>query len=196
MSIRPRVQPMRPAVQVGAVVVLAALLPAGVSSANEARVSLCRGTQLALKMGPGVSAGTGQNPFAVRLTNRGRDSCVLNGYPVVSFSDRRGPLQLVVRHGGGHGGDQQVTRNSPRRVLIRPGRAAYVILNKYRCDLGALRVATRMQLALPVSSARSVGSVSLRSLGGAFAYCKRVSTFNVVSVSPFVPSIAAGLIRY
>jgi hypothetical protein len=113
---------------------------------------------------------------------------------VVSFSDRRGPLPLVVRHGGGHG-DQQVTRNSPRRVLIRPGRAAYVILNKYGCDLGALRVATRMQLALPVSPARSVGSISLRSLGGAFAYCKRVSTFNVVSVSPFVPSTAAGLVR-
>jgi hypothetical protein len=118
-------------------------------------------------MGPEVSAATGQNPFAVRLTNRGRVSCVLNGYPVVSFSDRRGPLPLVVSHGG----DQQVTRNSPRRVLIRPGRAAYVILNKYRCDLGALRVATRMQLALPVSPARSVGSISLGSLGGAFAYC-------------------------
>lgn len=147
-------------------------------------------------MGPGVSAATGQNPFAVRLTNRGRVSCVLNGYPVVSFSDRRGPLPLVVRHGGGHGGDQQVTLNSPRRVLIRPGSAAYVILNKYRCDLGALRVVTRMRLALPVSPARSVGSISLRSLGGAFAYCKRVSTFNVVSVSPFVPSIAAGLVRY
>jgi hypothetical protein len=177
------------------VVVLAALLPAGASSAHEAGVSLCKATQLALTMGPAVSAATGQNPFAVRLTNRGRDACVLNGYPVVSFSDRRGALPLDVRQGGGHGGDQQVTRRSPRRVLIRPGHAAYVILNKYRCDLGTSRVATGMQLALPGSS-RPVGSVSLRSLGAGFGYCKRVSTFNVVSVSPFVPSIAAALVRY
>lgn len=196
MSIRPKVQPVPLPVRLSAVVVLAALLPAGASSAQEARVSLCRASQLALKLGPELSAATGQNPFAVRLINRGRVSCVLNGYPVVSFSDRRRLVPFVVRHGGGHGGDQQVTLNSPRRLLIRPGRTAYVILNKYRCDLGSLRVATRMRLALPGWPSGSVGSVSLRSLGAAFSYCKRVSTFNVVSVSPFVPSIAAGLRQY
>ena len=185
---------MRFSVRFGVVALLVALLAAGASSAREARVSLCRATQLELKREPGVSSGTGQNLFALRLTNGGRVACVLNGYPVVSFSDRRGPVPFVVRDGGGHGGDQQVTLNAPRRVLIRPGRAAYVILNKYRCDLGTFRVATRIRLALPGSPARSAGSVSLR--GPTFSFCKRVSTFNVVSVSPFVQSIAAGQRRY
>ena len=190
----PRVKPMLP-VRVGAVVViLAALVPAGASSAHEAGVSLCRPVQLALTIGPPVSAATGQNPFSVRLTNRSRDACVLSGYPVVSFRDQHGALPLVVRQGGGHGGDQQVTRRSPRRVLIRPGRSAYVILNKYRCDLGTSRLATGMQLALRGNS-RPFGSVSLRSIGARFGYCERVPTFNVVSVSPFVPSIAAALLR-
>lgn len=181
-------------IRVCAVLILATLLPAGASTAHEGRVSLCRSTQLALTNGPGVSSGTGQNLLDVRLSNRSRVACVLNGYPVVSFSDRRGTIPFVIRDGGGHGGDQQVTLNAPRRLLILPGRSAYVLLNKYRCDLGSLRVATRMRLALPASPAKPVGSLSLNSAG--YSYCKRVATFNIVSVSPFVPSVVAGQRRF
>lgn len=181
---------MHRSVRVGAVVVLITLLPAGASSAREARVSLCRAPQLALTNGPGVSSGTGQNLLDVRLSNRSRVPCVFNGYPVVSFSDRRGTIPFVIWDGGGHGGDQQVTLTAPRRLLIRPGRSAYVLLNKYRCDLGSLRVATKMRLALPASPAKPVGSLTLQTAG--YSYCKHVATSNIVSVSPFVPSVVAG----
>ena len=190
-------QLVRVPAHLAAVAVLTALLPASASSADEADERVCRGTRLALSVGNDVPAGSGQNPVTVRLTNRGRVSCILNGYPTVSFSDRRGPIPFVVKQGGGHGGDQQVTRRTPRPVLIGPGRSAYVILNKYRCDLGTFRVADTMRLALPAGATRPVGSVSLRPLGGQkVSYCRRVWTSNVVSVSPFVPSIAAGQRRH
>jgi hypothetical protein len=179
--------------QVVVVVVLAALLPAG-GNAHDARESVCRNSQLALSVGDGVSAATGQNPFTARLTNRSRVSCILNGYPTVSFSDRRGPLPVVVKQGGGHWGDQQVTLRPPRPVLLRPGRTAYVVLNKYRCDNGTLRVARTMRLALPGGSARGVGVAKLRSSSAPkVTYCRGGAQLNVMSVSPFVPSIAAGV---
>jgi hypothetical protein len=179
-------------VQVVAVVVFAALLPAG-GSADVARASVCRESLLALSVGDGVSAATGQNPFTVRLTNRSRVSCTLNGYPTVSFSDRRGPLPVVVKQGGGHGGDQQVTLRPPQPVLLRPGRTAYVVLNKYRCDNGTLRVARTMWLALPGGSTRGVGIAKLRSSSAPkVTYCRGGALLNVMSLSPFVPSIWAG----
>ena len=143
-----------------------------------------------MTLGQEVSGATGQNPFTVHLTNRSRASCVLNGYPTVSFSDRRGQLPLVVKQGGSHGGDQQVSLRPPQPVLLRPGRTAYVVLNKYRCDLGTLRVARTMRLALPGGSARGVGVANLRSSSRQpVTYCRGGALLNVVSLSPFVPSI-------
>lgn len=185
---RRRLAQVRLLARIGAAAVLAALLAAGDSRAYEASHPACRLSQLALSVGQEVSAATGHNPFTIHLTNRGSQSCVVKGYPAISFSDRRGSLPFVVKHGG----DQQVTSSPPRPVLIRPGRTAFVALQKYRCDLGNLRAATTMRLELPggVPSASSV--VNLRSLGGRIAYCRGGWTVNVVSVSPFVPSIAAG----
>ena len=65
--------------------------------------------KLALNVGQEVSAATGHNPFTIHLTNRGSESCVVNGYPAVSFSDRRGSLPFVVSHRG----DRQVTARPP-----------------------------------------------------------------------------------
>ena len=183
-------------VQVVAIAGLAALLPAG-GSAHDARESVCRESQLALSVGDGVSAATGQNPFTVRLTNRSRVSCTLNGYPTVSFSDRRGLLSVVVKQGGNHGGDQQVSVRRPQPVLLLPGRSAYVVLNKYRCDNGTLRVARTMRVALPGGSARGVGVAKLRSSSAPkVTYCRGGALLNVMSLSPFVPSIWAGLRHY
>ena len=165
---------------------LAALLSAGEGSANESSERVCRLSQLALSVGQEVSAATGHNPFTIHLTNRGSESCVVNGYPAVSFSDRRGSLPFVVSHRG----DQQVTSRPPKPVLIRPGRSAFVALQKYRCDLGNLRTASTMRFALPGGVPRAV--VDLRSLSGRISYCRGGWIVNVVSVSPFVPTIAAG----
>jgi hypothetical protein len=82
-------------------------------------------------------------------------------------------------------------------VLLRPGRTAYVVLNKYRCDLGTLRVARTMRLALPGGPARGVGVANLRSLSGQkIDYCRGGALLNIMSLSPFAPSIAAGLRHY
>ena len=175
-----------------ALALLAALLPAGASSANETSVLACRAAQLALTVGPELSAATGQNPFSLRLTNRGRDSCTLHGYPGISLRDRRGPILLVIRPGG----DQQVTSQRPRPVLVRRGRPAFVVLNKHRCDLGDLRAATVMRLALPGANRNGGTVLDLRRLGVRITYCRGGAIVNVVNVSPFVPSVAAGLQRY
>jgi len=87
-----------------------------------------------------------------------------------------------------------VSSRRPQRVLVRPGRTAYVVLNKYRCDLGTVRVARTMRLALPGGSARGVGVAKLRSSSAPkVTYCRGGAQLNIMSLSPFVPSIAAGL---
>ena len=175
----------------GAVAVCAALVGAGASNASESRQPDCQVSQLLLSVGQEMSAATGHNPFSVHLTNGGRASCVLNGYPSVSFSDGRGPLPLVVKRTG----DQQVTSRRPQAVLIRPGQTAFVVLNKLRCDLGVLRRARSMLLSLTGATRRAGAVVGLQSLRGRIAYCKGGAELNAVHLSPFVTSVAAGLRR-
>lgn len=170
----------------------AALLSAAEGNAHEATERACRLSQLALNVGQEVSGATGHNPFTVHLINRSSRSCVLNGYPAIAFGDRRGPLPFVVNRRG----DQQVTSRLPEPVLIRPGRTAYVALQKYRCDLGVLRAASTLRLALPGGAPSAGRAVDLGSLGRRIAYCRGGRTVNVVSVSPFVPSIAAGFKKW
>ncbi|MGH3070947.1 MAG: DUF4232 domain-containing protein [Gaiellaceae bacterium] len=177
-------------VRTGSAALFAAVLAACGGNASEtSQRRLCRLSQLGLTLGQELTAVTGHNPFTIHLTNRGAQSCVVNGYPAISFNDARGSLPFVVNHGG----DQQVASRPPERVSIRPGRTAFVVMQKYRCDFGKLRVASTLRLALPggVPSAGTV--VDLSSLGSRIAYCRGGSTVNAVSVSPFVPSIAAGL---
>lgn len=174
--------------RLGAAAVLGSLLAAGESGAHDAGAPACRLSQLALSVGQEVSAATGHNPFTIHLTNRGSRSCVVNGYPAISFRDGRGALPFAVNYRG----DQQVTSRAPRPVLIRPGRSAFVALQKYRCDLGYVRFASTMRLALPGGVPRAGTVVDLRSLRGRIALCRGGWTVNAVSVSPFVPSIAAG----
>jgi uncharacterized protein DUF4232 len=173
----------------GAAAVFAAVLAACGGNASEASERVCRLSQLGLSLGQEVTPATGHNPFTIHLTNRGSQPCVVNGYPAVSFDDGRGSLPFVVNHGG----DQQVTSRPPEPVSVRPGGTAFVVMQKYRCDLGKLRAASSLRLALPGGVPSAGAVVDLGSLGRRIAYCKGGSTVNAVSVSPFVPSIAAGL---
>ena len=90
----------------------------------------CRILNLALALGPDISPATGQRPLSLRLVNRARSACLLSGYPSLKFRDRAGAIPFLIRRGG----DQMVTSRPPARVLVRAGRAAFVVLNKYRCD--------------------------------------------------------------
>ena len=96
-------------------------------------------------MGPPVSPMTGQNPVSLTMTNVGPAPCVLDGYPTVTFFDAQSNVvPFSIEHG-----DQEVTSGSPRSVVIRPRHAAYVLVDKYRCDLGVVSVASAMDVVPP-----------------------------------------------
>jgi hypothetical protein len=183
---------MRPLLGAVVVAVLAGLLCAGAVRAQEAGVQSCRMWQLATSVGQEMSPATGQNPFSVHLTNRGRSPCLLNGYPTISLSDRVGTIPFVIRRGG----DQMVTANRPTRVIVRPGRSAFVVLNRYRCDVGNVRAARTLHLALPGAIRSTSALIDLDPLRAQVHYCGKGDAGSTVSVSPFELSISAGLRRH
>jgi hypothetical protein len=143
---------------------------------------------MAMTIGPDVSPGTGQNPFTLRLTNRAQRPCILYGYPTIAFTDERGSIAFPIRHGG----DQMVTPRGPTRVVVRAGRSAFVLVNKYRCDLGDVRVARTLRLGLPGRKSPQL-SLALPAYPR-ITYCGTNPQSTVVT-SPFVPSVAAALRR-
>jgi Protein of unknown function (DUF4232) len=139
----------------------------------------------------GISEKTGQHSQVIRLTNRGRTSCVLSGYPVITLVDARGVLPFRIRRGG----DVMITSRRPRPVAVRAGGRAFVVINKYRCDLGDRRVARTLRLGLP--QAISAGRLSLRiSHGTDLGYCGKGAPGSTVATSPFEPSVRAALRPY
>lgn len=121
---------------------------AGAARGAHAALPPCRTSQFTVRFGPLVSEATGQHTFTLRLINRGRRACVLFGYPKISVYDRAGLIPFAITHGG----DQMVTPRRPRRVVVRHGRAAFVVLNHYRC------------VSAPCGRPRSFGSVPVVSL--------------------------------
>jgi hypothetical protein len=124
----------------------------------------------------------------VRLVNRDRRACVLYGYPTVELRDRAGRIPFRIRHGG----DQVVTSDRPARVVVRVGRAAFVVLSKYRCDRGRLRSARTLHLGLRRGKAKRRSVAIAR---GKIDYCGRNDAGSTVSVSPFEPTPRAALRR-
>jgi Protein of unknown function (DUF4232) len=167
------------------------LLLAGAALGSELRLERpaepgCREADFRLRGARGVfSEPTGQHTVALRLRNRGRTACVLYGYPRLELLDRLGTVPFRFSHKG----DQVVTARRPTRVLVRPGGSAFVILNKYRCDRGDLRSARSARLAFrrgPVFLETSL-------LRGWISWCGKGDPGSLVTVSPYEPSIRAGL---
>ena len=169
-----------------AVSLLAQASPAG--EAAEVRPS-CRTADFSIAPGFAISAATGQNPLTLRLTNHGQNACVLFGYPAISLADRRGAIPFAIRRGG----DQMVTARRPTQVLVRPGRSSFVVLNKYRCDLGTRRIARTLRLGFPRDTSRRL-SLTLSSYPR-IGYCGRGDVGSTVATSPFEPSLRAALRR-
>jgi hypothetical protein len=159
-----------------------------VSDAAEVRPT-CRAADFSLAPGFEISAATGQNPLTLRLTNHGRNACVLFGYPSISLSDRRGAIPFAIRRGG----DQMVTARRPTRVLVRSGRPSFVVLNKYRCDAGVRRLARTLRLGFPRDTSRRL-SLALPAYSR-IGYCGRGDAGSTVATSPFEPSLRAALRR-
>src|SRR6266536_1668745 len=104
----------------------------------------CRAVALALRYGPGIVPVTGEHGAFYALVNHGRTACTLTGYPGIALYDARGPVPFRYTHHS-----QYVTRAGPRPVLLPPRASAYVLVAKYRCDLGVLRNAATIRLTLP-----------------------------------------------
>lgn len=133
---------------------------------------------------------TGEHADLFELTNVSRRSCVLDGYPRVTLSHDEKRLPFVYRHGGG----PYVTRRAPQRVTVQPGRHAYFLVAKYRCDGGILSTVTSIRILLPATATGAM-TLNLREPGvGEFDYCKRypgdqaIDPGNRVAVSPITAS--------
>jgi hypothetical protein len=152
------------------------------------RAPNCRTDDFTIAKGPEVGHPTGANMLSLALRNRGPAACGLNGYPRLTLLDARGSLPFVISHNG----DQVVTRARPRYLLVRPGGAAFVLADKYRCDLGARRVARTAQLAFGRERGAPL-TLRLRRpfYGDVLAYCGRGDPGSILAVSPFEPSIRA-----
>jgi len=161
----------------------------GVSKAQELGTRGCRLSQLALGIGPWISEATGQHTLAVRLVNRGPTPCVLDGYPTIRLSDRAGTIPFVIRHGG----DQMVTSDRPRRVLVGSSHATFVVLNHYRCDLGGIPAARTLSLGLPHAPRAQSATIAIRPRQRWIDYCDKGDRGSTVSVSPFEPNLRAAL---
>src|SRR6202011_1567464 len=128
------------------------------------------------------------------VTNRSKRAFVLDGYPRVSLSHQGRRLAFVYLAGGG----PYVTRRKPQRITLGPGRHAYFIVAKYRCDGGVRYTTTSMAVLLPGTTGALTLDVREQGVGG-LDYCKQypgdqpVDPGNRVTVSPLEASLSAAL---
>jgi Domain of unknown function (DUF4232) len=160
---------------VAAGIALVASSASSTAGAHGSRRTPCLPEQLRATVDDDVAAATGTNPALLRLTNRGRHTCLLHGYPDLRFFDRRGRLMpFTIRDGG----DMMVSARPPRDVLVEPGRSALVLLDFYRCDLGERNRAVKTELRLRRADGRTLDLAFYPPL------CRGTPT-TTVTVSPF-----------
>ena len=107
-------------------------------------VRQCAASVLALRPGPEASPMTGEHADSFIVTNHGSVACTASGYPQVTLYDSRG-VAMPFRYA--RGGGAYVTAKAGNRHAP-PGKSAYVLVAKYRCDLGNADDATAIRLTL------------------------------------------------
>ncbi len=110
---------------------------------------------------------------------------MVKGYPTVALVDANGK-RLAFRVS--HSGDQMVTSRPPVAVRVLPHRSAFFLLNKFRCDLGNLKVAKKLRVALPGVSTSAHLTVAIPTYP-VIAYCGRNDPGSVITVSPIEPTL-------
>jgi Protein of unknown function (DUF4232) len=155
----------------------------------EAGVPRCAARALVLRPGAFVVPMTGEHAVMYALTNRGQVTCILSGYPKVVLYDAGGAA-LPFRYA--HGGGAYVTSGRPVTVVLARGASAYVLVAKYRCDLGVVRTATAIRLTLPTANgAAFAGREAVATAGAAgLSYCRGGprDPGQVVAISPVEPT--------
>jgi Domain of unknown function (DUF4232) len=166
------------------------LIAGGSSAAQSAPAAECRMSQIAITLGPYISEQTEQHTLALRLVNRGTQMCVFFGYPRVTFYDARGVLPFLIRH---H--DQMISVRRPKTVQVRPGGAAFLVLNKNACTIRSSRLATVLNIATP----RPATGVASFRFPRHMPFPYRDPDFcpgdigSLIAISPFVPTVRAAL---
>jgi hypothetical protein len=170
----------------GVLAAVCAALALGVASAGAGSVAACATGGLALKLGARVVPKTDQLPQLLELVNRGGAACTLEGYPQLQLRSSSGALYGFSYRDHG---DAEVTASRPRLVTLRPGAAAWVLLNKSPC-LGNVdgRLAREVWLSAPGAK----GFLRLRLQNVVFFdYCPAGDPGHTIDVSPLEPTAAA-----
>jgi uncharacterized protein DUF4232 len=172
-------------IAVVAAVGTALLLTPSNGSAERVRVPRCFSAQLALRLTAYDAQATGERGSMFALRNRGRATCSLLGYPRIRLFDPGGVLPFRAGYGNG----MYLPRLRPRRVVLRTGRSAFVLVVKYRCDGGVARSANRIELTPPGARAPLVSRRPGRRPGD-YEYCRggRSDPGNLLQISPVVAS--------
>jgi Domain of unknown function (DUF4232) len=167
---------------------LASLAALGFASGSATAPSPCLASNFTVDPTGPISEPTGQHTLTFRFRYHGSRPCSLYGYPSVAFYDRRGKIPFAIWHRG----DQVVTSRKPTRVVVGPRKAAFVVVNKYRCDLGEVRAALTLRLGFPRARPRERFAIAVRPRGW-IAYCGLGDPGSGVTVSPFEPSLALAM---
>lgn len=119
------------------------------------------------------------------LTDVGSDACYMFGYPGVTLYDvDNHALPLSYQWHG----DQMVTGAAPQRVGIAPRGAAFVLINKYRCDLGDKATAVTLRL-IPPDDTTSM-TLDIQGLID-LSYCGPGDPGSTLEISPVEPTASA-----
>jgi hypothetical protein len=155
--------------------------------AVEAPCSAAAGWRLRLD---GVwSEPTGQHTAPLAITRSGGSACTLAGYPRIRLFTARGD-ELGFRYS--HRGDLVVAARPPHPVNVADGGAAYVLLNKYRCDARDTGIARLLRVTLPGVR----GSLTLRLPHYPILdYCPVEGPSTTVAVSPLVARLTGATAR-
>ena len=152
------------------------------------RIGRCPGRALVLHPGTYVSPMTGEHAAMYALTNRGPAACTLKGYPQVVLTDATG---AVLPFHYAKGGGAYVTSARPVTVVLAHGASAYVLVAKYRCDLGIEANATTIRLTLPTHGTAFAWREAVGISGSmGLSYCRggQHDPGQLVAVSPVEPT--------
>jgi hypothetical protein len=139
-----------------------------------------------------VGEPTGRHTLVLTFTNRAKEPCGLDGYPVIVVRSTVRALPFEMRQAG----DEVVTGARPRPVRVEARGRAYVVIDKYRCDARDRGRARRVVVQVPGAKAGERLTVPLPRDGSDFSFCGKGDPGSTISISPFEPSLTAALRRH
>lgn len=138
---------------------------------------------------------TGERGVIFTVRNATGTACELVGYPQVELLTATGArLPLSYANGGG----PYVTKAAPRPVALPSGGDAYVLVAKYRCDLGyrtasgaAQWTATRAVIRLPDQQGAQTVEAAFPHGAYGITFCPQSGDAhgNLVTISPIEPTV-------